>query len=117
MDVPQEVFDLIYRKIVHSNNFGHQSRERPACTDIEITDRRKAIFILNKLNQDGILISRDHLLRKYLGKCAGGVHALERCGVVVCGEKPMRFKYHYNTDVLSVNSHYSYCNQFGVPRH
>ena len=52
IDIPQEVFDLMYHKIVKSNNFGHQSREKPACTDIEITDRRKAVFVFNKMNQD-----------------------------------------------------------------
>ena len=117
VDIPQEVFDLIYHKIVKSNNFGHQSREKPAWIDIEITDRRKGVFIFNKMNQDGILVSRDHLLKNCLGNCAGGVHAVERCEVVVCGEKPRRFKYHYSTEVLSVNFHYGYWNQFGVPQH
>ena len=88
MDLLREVFDVIYQKIVNSNNFGHQSREKPACTDIEITDRRKAVFVFNKMNQDGILVSRDHLLKKCLGNCAGDVHAVVRCEVVVCGEKP-----------------------------
>ena len=40
------------------------------------------------MNQDGILVSRGHLLKKCLGNCAGGVHAVERCEVVVCGGKP-----------------------------
>ena len=43
IDIPREVFDLIYHKIVKSNNFGHQSREKQACNDTEITDRRKAV--------------------------------------------------------------------------
>ena len=46
------------------------------------------------MNHNGILVSRDHLLKKCLGNCAGDVHAVERCEVVVCGEKPMRLKYH-----------------------
>ena len=53
------------------------------------------------MNQGGILISRNHLLKKCLGNCAGGVHAVERCEVVVCREIPMRFKYHHSTEVLS----------------
>ena len=117
VDVPREVFDVIYQKIVKSNNFGHQSSEKPACTDIQITDRRKAVFVFNKMNHDGILVSRDHLLKKCLGNCAGDVHTVERCEVVVCGEKPVRLKYHHNTEVLSVNFHYGYWNQFGVPQH
>ena len=116
IDLPREVFDVIYQKIVKSNNFGHQSRENAACTDIEITDRRKAVFVFNKMNQDGILVSCDFLLKKCFGNCAGDVHTVERCEVVVCGEKPMRFKYYNNTDVLSVNFHYGYWNQFGVPQ-
>ena len=69
------------------------------------------------MNQHGILVSRDHLLKKCLGNCAGGVHAFERCEVVFCREKPMRFKHHHNTEVLSVNFHYGYWNQFGNPEH
>lgn len=69
------------------------------------------------MNQDGTLVSQDHLLEKCLGNCAGGVHAVERCEVVVCWEKPMRCKYYHNTEVLSVNFHYSYWNQFRVPQH
>lgn len=117
IDFPREVFDLIYQKIVKSNNFGHQSREKQACSDIEITDRIKAVFVFNKMNQDGILLNRDHLLKKCLGNCAGDVHAVDRCEVVVCEEKPMRFKYHHNTEVFSVNFHYGYWNQFGVLQH
>ena len=69
------------------------------------------------MNQGGILISRNHLLKKSLGNCAGGVHTVERCEVVVCREKPMRFKYHHSTEVLSVNFHYGNWNQFGIPQH
>ena len=78
---------MIDQKIVKSNNFGHQKKEKLACTDIEMTDRREAVFVVNKINQDGILVSCGHLFKECLGNCAGGVHAVERCEVVVCGRK------------------------------
>ena len=52
-----------------------------------MTDRREAVFVVNKVNQNGILVSRGHLFKECLGNCAGGVHAVERCEVVVCGGK------------------------------
>ena len=38
------------------------------------------------MNQDGTFVSRDHLFKKCLGSFEGGVHAVERCEVVVAGK-------------------------------
>ena len=38
------------------------------------------------MNQGGSLVSRDHLFKKCLGSFDGGVHAVERCEMVVAGK-------------------------------
>ena len=105
MNISWEVFDLIYHKIVKSNIIKQLwpsvKRENQPVLTLESRTGKRQYFVFNKMNQGGILISRNHLLKKCLGNCAGGVHAVERCEVVVCREKPMRFKYHHSTEVLS----------------
>ena len=116
VDVPLEVFTVISCHIIQSNNFGHQFRETSACIDFVITEMRKAVFIFNKMNLEGVLISRDNLLKKCFGS-GNVVQALERCEVVVNETKPSTLKYHKNTEVLSVHFFYGYWNRYGIPQH
>ena len=62
-----EVFQVIFHHIGHSNNFGHQSKEKGASVDISITEMREAVFIFNKMNVEGVIVARDDLLKKSLG--------------------------------------------------
>ena len=116
IDVAREVFNVISCHIIQSNNFGHQFKETSACIDVAITDTRKALFIFNKMNLDGVLIARDDLLKKYYGGSSTD-ETLERCEVVVSQAKPFSLKYHKNTEVLSVHFFYGYWNQYGIPQH
>ena len=55
---------MISCHIIQSNSFGHQFKETSACIDVAITNMKKAVFIFNKMNLDGVLVSRDYLLKK-----------------------------------------------------
>lgn len=116
IDVPQEVFNVLSCHIVQSNNFGHQLKETSGCVNIAITDMRKAIFIFNKMNLDGVVIFRDHLLKKYFGSSRRDEKS-GRCEVLVSQAKPFTFKYYKNTEVLSIHFFYGYWNQYGIPQH
>ena len=116
IDVPREVFNVISCHVIQSNNFGHQFKETSACIDIAITDERKAIFTFNKMNLDGVLISRDDLLRKYFGSSSAD-NPLERCEVIVGQTTPLSLKYYKNSEVLSVHFFYGYWNHYGIPQH
>lgn len=109
VDVPREVFDLIYQKI--PTFLINRGKNQPVRTLKSRTGEGLAVFVFNKMNDDRVLVSHENLLKKCLGNCAGDVHAVERW------EKPMRLKYHHNTEVLSVKFHYGHWNQFGVPQY
>lgn len=114
IDVPREVFNVILCHIIQSNNIGHEFTETAAYIVIAITEMREAVFIFDLMNLDGVLISRDDLLKKRFGSSR---ETLERCEVFVSQAKPFTVKYHKNTEVLSVHFYYGYWNQHGFPRH
>ena len=114
MDVPLEVFEVTLRHIIQSiNNFGHRFEETPAYIKVSITDRRKAVFIFNKMNVDCVIVSHAKLLKRSLGIS----DELERCEVVISEEKPLELKYHKNNEVLSVYFCHGYWDQYGIPQH
>lgn len=63
---------------------------------------QKVIFIFNKMNLDGVVTSRDHLLKKYFGSSRKDDKS-GRCEVLVSQAKPFTFKYYKNIEVLSMH--------------
>jgi len=94
MDVPWEIFNVISCHIIQSNSFGHQFKETSACIDVAITNMKKAVFIFNKMNLDGVLVSREYLLKKSFesSSTAEPDEATHRCEVVVTEAQPLTFK-------------------------
>ena len=115
LDVPREIFEIISKNIIQRNTFGHKYHETKCCIIIEFTDRRKAVFVFDKLNFDGVLIPKKKLLVKFFNAEKDG--SLERCEVVISSTKPMKMKFYKSTETLSVHFHYGYWNKFGVAQH
>lgn len=115
MDVPMEVFAIVSKNIVQHNNFGHKFHETNCCITIEFTDRRKAVFVFDRLNLEGILIPKKNLLVKYFHQEKD--ESLERCEIVISSTKPMKLKFYKNTETLSDHFHYGYWNECGVTQH
>ena len=77
IDIPGEVFDLIYPIIVKPTTLAiNRGKNQPVLTLTSRAGERQYLFL------------RKMILKKCLGNCAGGVHAVERCEVVVCKERP-----------------------------
>jgi hypothetical protein len=66
MDVPQEVFDVIAEHIVRRNSFGHIYNEAAACITIEFTNRKKAVFVFDKINLEGTVCAKENILVKFV---------------------------------------------------
>lgn len=111
LDIPREVFDVILKHIVQRNSYGHECRESTAVVNVEVTRINKAVFIFHKMNIEGELIAKDDLLKKKPTKNN------ERCEVIVDNSKPLKLRYNKHSEVLSVNFHYGYWNEHGVPQH
>ena len=107
LDLPREVFPVILNHIIQRNSYGHRYKESDAVIDVELTQLRKAVFIVDKMNLEGDLIAKAELLKKNF---SGKEVAAERCEVVITESKPMGLKYRKNSEVLSVSFHYGYWN-------
>ena len=108
-DVPLEVFNIIL-KILKRNGFGQEITESKAKVNISIYDARKALYLFNFMNRDGVLKEKSKLLRKEFktGECTS---------VVVAREKPFDLKYNKNSEVLSLSFSYGFWNSNGIPQH
>ena len=108
-DIPVEVFDIIW-KIIKRNGFGHETLETKAKVSISIFDIRKAVYLFNYLNKDGVITEKCKLLKKDFknGECAS---------VVVSRDKPFCVNYNKNSEVLSISFSYGVWNQNGIPQH
>ena len=109
-EVPREVFDIIWKEIVEHNGFGHEANQTTATVTIRITDRRKAVYIFNKMNSDGCIVEKAKLLRKYFDDES-------KAEVIITKEQPLIIKYRKNSEVLTLTFHYGYWNSFGIPQH
>ena len=58
-DLPQEVFRVILNHIIQRNGYGHEYKEADAVIDVQVTQLRKALFVL-----EGDLIIKEELLKK-----------------------------------------------------
>ena len=88
MDVPCKVFNVISCHVIQSNSFGHQFKETSAYIDVAIANMKKAAFIFNKMNLDGVLVSRDYLLKTSF-ESSSTAEATHRCKVVVTQAQPL----------------------------
>lgn len=109
-EAPKEVFNIIWKQILEHNSFGHNSTETAACVRIEITDKRKAIYIFSRMNDEGVVVERAKLLKKeFPNKSIAEVLASK--------EHPFRLKYNKNSEIMIINFHCGYWNSYGVPQH
>ena len=115
MDIPREIFDIICKYIVERNSYGHTYKETRACVDISIDNIRKARFVFEYMNAEGVIMPKVEMFRKKLPIRQEG--SLERSEVVISCAKPLKLKYYKNSELLSVHFHYGYWNIFGVPQH
>ena len=115
MDIPREIFDIIYKHIVERNSYGHTYKETRACVDISIHSVRKARFVFEYMNAEGVIVPKEEMFRKKIPIREEG--SLERSEVVISCDKLLNLKYYKNSEVLSVHFHYGYWNIFGVPQH
>ena len=115
MDIPKEVFSIIFEEIIEHNGYGHESKETAACIEVSVTEKKKAMFIFNHINTEEDIKAKDEMLQKKLK--SKGENSLEKCEIVVSEITPLKFKYSKNTEVLSVQFSYGYWNSHGVPQH
>ena len=109
-EVLQEVFGIISTNIINHNSFGHTSRSTPARVTISIHDKRKAIYLFNHMNDEGVKVEKDDLLKK--------VFADESCAkVLVSKEQPMILRYSKNSETLTISCHYGVWNSFQIAQH
>lgn len=113
MDVPIEVFSVISKRIISRNNFGHIYKETDACINVNFTDKKKAVFMFDKLNLEGTVCAKDQLLVKYAKPSVSP----ERCEVIVSVDMPFKLTFYKNKEVLSVHFHYGYWNENDIPQH
>ena len=50
--------------IISNNSFGHTVNITSCCITVTITDKRKATYLFNLMNQDGIVTEKAKLLKK-----------------------------------------------------
>ena len=109
-EIPKEVFEVIWKRTIEHNGFGHNTTETAARIKVLITDKRKSIYVFNRMNDEGVLVKKGLLLKKtFAGKGSAEV--------IVSSEKPMTFSYNKNSEVLSLTCHYGFWNSYGIPQH
>ena len=113
LDIPREIFCVISEQIICRNNFGHLYKETNACINVNVFDKKKAVFIFEKQNLDGIVCGKEHILVKLESQ----PESPERCEVIVSEEKPLKFIFHKNKELLSIHFHYGYWNDHDIPQH
>ena len=108
-EVQNEVFDCIWKQI-EQNGFGHSSTSTNSCVTVLFTDKRKAVYLMNTVNDNGIVLDKSMLFVKEFED--------ESVAEVLFSEdKPFTFKYSFKMEVLTISFHYGYWNSFGVPQH
>lgn len=67
-DVTLEVWQILLKKVIYHNSFGHEVVLSPtgAFTTVNIFHIRKARYIFNWQNMEGIVVDRAWLLKKPL---------------------------------------------------
>lgn len=109
-EVPKEIFNIMWKRIINNNSFGNTVNKTPCRITITITDKRKAVYLFNRMNKDGIIIEKEKLLKREFPD--SGV-----AEVLISQTQPLIMKFSLNTEVLSLNYSYGYWNSFGVPQH
>ncbi len=109
-EVSKEVFGIICEQIINHNSFGHTSTTTAARVSICITDRRKAVYFFNHMNDEGIMVEKCKLMKKEFGDNS-------YAEVIISKEKPMTLKFSKNRETLAISFHYGVWNSFGVPQH
>lgn len=110
LEMPREVFDIIWKNIINKNSFGNTVNVTPVCVRITITDFRKAVYLFDHMNKDYSLINKEELLMKTYED--GGI-----AKVVISLSQPMVLMFRVNFDTLLVNYSYGYWNSHGIPQH
>ena len=109
VDMPYEVFSCISKEILVRTNFGHEFNETNTQL-YKIDDFRKARYLFRRMDIDGAEVDRDTILKKPLSI------EMEKCEVIVSGEKPLELRFHKKNEVLTVKFNYGYWIKSGVPR-
>ena len=115
MDLPKEVFGVIFQDIIERNGFGHESKQTPAVFEVTIFEMKKAVFVFKHINTVKDVIPRKWILKKQLEE--RDEESEEKCEVIVSASKPMKMKFNKNSEVLFRSFSYGYRNTFGVPQH
>ena len=90
--------------------WGIRSTSTPSQVTIDILDIRKARYFFNKMNEDQVLVEKEELLRRRYPDSS-------YTEVVISEEKPMKLKYRFNAEILSISFQYGSWNRHGVPQH
>lgn len=108
-EVPKELFDIILNQIIEHNSFGHTSKSTRSVSTVEISDRRKAVYLINRMDEVST-VDESNLFRKQFENKG-------RAEVLFSKEKPLTLKYSYNSEILNISFHYGYWNSHGIPQH
>lgn len=100
-EVPKEIFNIIWKRIVNHNSFGHTIKITPCRITATITDKRKATYLFKRMNKDGIVTEKTKLLRK---ECRDG----DVAEVLITQTQPFILKYSLTTEVLSISYFHGY---------
>ena len=57
-EVPKEVFNIIWKRIICNYSFGHTVNITTCRITATTSDKRKATYLFNRMNQDGIVTEK-----------------------------------------------------------
>ena len=115
MEIPKQIFSVIFEEIINHNGYGHESRETAACIEVNVSEMKKAVFIFRHINTERDIIAKEEILKKKLK--SSNYDSSDKCEVVAGPSTLLKFNHSQNTEVLSVQFFYGYWNAYGVPQH
>ena len=115
MDIPKQIFSVIFQEIINHNGYGHESRETAAIIEVNVSEMKKAVFNFRHITTERDIIANDEILKKKLK--SSNDDSSDKFEVVLGPSTPLKFNHSQNTEVPSVQFFYDYWNAYGVPQH
>ena len=102
--MPREVFNLLHKTILGESRYGLEVSENSQTITSNFTKFRRLVILFNRFVECGGF-------EKKLKEGKGHVN------VIVNSEKLFFFVYMLKDNILRVNLHYGYWNQYGISQH
>ena len=105
-NVSMEVWNILLAGVICHNSFGHEilSASSGIPTHVKIFDIRKAIYIFDWQNINGVIILKKQLLKRNYSQNVREGQVQERTEIIVSVDSLLVFKCNRNSEVLQVTS-------------